>query len=108
MGRPLLRVETIGTADDKADADGVAVLDFRQAQALAREKHVEYVRISKGFPTRQDGPYTVRACVGEYLAFLESERKSAADARYRAEALIFRRSATFPAPSLRLRSFASG
>ena len=89
VGEGEYKVQTIGTADDKADADGVAVLDFRQAQALAREKHVEYVRVSKGFPTRQDGPYTVRACVGEYLSFLESERKSAADARYRAEALIF-------------------
>ena len=89
IGEGGYKVETIGTADDKADADGVAVLDFRQAQAFAREKHVEHVRLAKGFPARQDGPYTVRACVEEYLAFLELERKSALDARYRAEALIF-------------------
>jgi integrase len=89
IGEGGYRVETIGTADDKADPDGVAVLDFRQAQALARERHVEYVRVARGFPAPQDGPYTVRACVEEYLAFLASERKSGADARYRAEALIF-------------------
>jgi integrase len=89
IGEGGYKVETIGTADDKADADGIAVLDFRQAQAITREKQVEYVRFAKGFPARQDGPYTVRACVEEYLAFLESERKSALDARYRAEALIF-------------------
>src|SRR5262249_21968985 len=85
MGEGGYKVETIGTADDKADADGIAVLDFRQAQAIAREKHVEYARIAKGFPP-SDGPFTVRACVEEYLVFLEAERKSAVDARYRADA----------------------
>jgi integrase len=82
------RTETIGIADDKADAgDGEVVLDFRQAQALAREKHLEHTRIAKGLPAR-GGPYTVRLCLDEYLAFLERNRKSARDARYRAEALI--------------------
>ena len=81
-------VETIGTADDKADAgEGEVVLDFRQAQILAREKHVEHTRIAKGLP-RQSAPYTVRLCVQEYLSFLETNRKTARDARYRAEALI--------------------
>jgi hypothetical protein len=87
-GKGVYEVETIGTADDKADADGEIVLDFRQAQALAREKHLEYTRIAKGLPTK-DGPYTVRACLEEYLSFLETNRKSARDVRYRAEALIF-------------------
>jgi integrase len=87
-GEGAYRVETIGTADDKADAgEGEVVLDFRQAQTRAREKHLEHVRIAKGLPPKA-GPYTVRACVEEYLAFLETNRKSARDARYRAEALI--------------------
>ncbi len=81
------RVETIATADDSADADGVAALDFRQAQALVRERFVEYSRVAKGLPAK-DGPYTVRACIDDYLAFLETNRKSAKDARWRAEALI--------------------
>lgn len=80
-------VETIATADDKADADGVAVLDFKQAQARIREMHVERIRVAQGFPAA-DGAYTVRRCIEEYLNFLDRNRKSARDARYRAEALI--------------------
>jgi len=81
------KLETIGVADDLADADGVAVLDFKQAQALIRQRHIELVRAARGLPAK-DGPYTVRACVDEYLSFLEANRKSAKDARWRAEALI--------------------
>ena len=87
VGNSAYQVETIATADDSADPDGVAVLDFRQAQALVRQKYLEHVRTAQGLsPT--DGPYTVRCCIGEYLAFLEQNRKSAKDASWRAEALI--------------------
>src|SRR6266481_335313 len=82
------KVETIATADDKADADGVAVLDFRQAQALIREKNVEHSRVAQGLPAKKDGPYTVGVCVDEYLAYLDAEKKTGRDARWRAEALI--------------------
>ena len=81
------KLETIGLADDVADADGVAVLDFKQAQILIRQRHVQAVRAAQGLPAR-DGPYTVGTCVEEYLAFLEANRKSAKDARWRAAALI--------------------
>jgi integrase len=87
LGAGGYKVETIATADDSADADGVAVLDFRQAQRAIREKHVELVRMANGLPGH-DGPYKVRACIEEYLAFLEANRKSAVDASYRARALI--------------------
>ena len=87
VGEGGYKVETIGTADDTADADGVAVLDFRQAQALLREKNVKRTRVANGLPP-EDGPYTVRLCINEYLHFLETERKSAKDAGWRAEALI--------------------
>jgi integrase len=87
VGEGDYRVETLATADDSADADGVAILDFRQAQALIRERFVEYTRLAKGLPAK-DGPYTVGACLDEYLAFLDAKRKSAKDARWRAEALI--------------------
>jgi integrase len=87
VGEGDYRVETIGIADDTADADGVAVFDFKHAQALIRQRHLEVVRVARGLPAK-DGPYTVRACVEEYLAFLEANRKSAKDARWRAEALI--------------------
>jgi integrase len=82
------KVETIGTADDTADSDGVAILSYRHAQALIREKHVEYVRAANGLPAMADGPYTVETCVRDYLDFLETHRKSGPDTRYRIEALI--------------------
>lgn len=87
VGDGAYKVETIATADDSADADGEAVLDYRQAQALIRQRFVEHTRVARGLPAK-DGPYTVRSCVDEYLAFLEGNRKSAKDARWRAEALI--------------------
>jgi integrase len=99
-GEGVYGVETIGTADDKADAGGGdVVIDFRQAQALARERHVEHTRLAKGLPT-QSGPHTVRACVEEYLSFLETNRKSARDARYRAEALILPKLGELPCAEL--------
>lgn len=81
-------VETIATADDTADGDGVAVLSYAQAQEAARAKRVARDRAAKGLPAEGGGPYTVKACIGEYLDFLEGNRKSARDARWRAEALI--------------------
>src|SRR6516225_6006315 len=60
VGDGAYRLETIGTADDKGDAgDGEVVLDFRQAQTLAREKHLEHTRIAKGLPA-YGARYTVR------------------------------------------------
>jgi integrase len=99
-GEGVYGVETIGTADDKADAgEGEVVLDFRQAQMLAREKHVEHTRIAKGLSTHA-GPYTVRRCLEEYLSFLETNRKSARDARYRVEALILPKLGDLPCAGL--------
>ena len=37
LGDEVYKVETIGTADDRIDADGDITLDFSQAQARARE-----------------------------------------------------------------------
>ncbi len=87
-GAGVYKVETIAVADDKADADGATVLSFSQAQAVARERHAAHQRTAKGLPGRPAGLYTVRVCIEEYLSYLAEKRKSAADARYRAEALI--------------------
>jgi integrase len=88
IGAGAYKVETIAVADDKADAgDGEAVLSWSQAQARARKEHAKHLRVAKGLPA-DGGPYTVRRCIEEYLVFLDAERKSGADARYRAEALI--------------------
>jgi integrase len=71
------RHEGIGAADDHGPADGQTILTFKQAQDRAR-----------GRPTAKAGPYTVRDCVEDYLAWLTTERKSGLDARRRADALI--------------------
>jgi integrase len=80
-------VETIATADDTLDADGAEILTFSQAQAIARDRFVEARRVASGLPAK-GGPYTVQVCVNEYITWLEQNRKSASDARARADALI--------------------
>ncbi len=87
VGEQTYKVETIGTADDRLDADGAEVLSFSQAQTLARNRFVETRRVAAGLPAK-GGAYTVRLCLDEYLTWLEQNRKSAKDARVRAEALI--------------------
>lgn len=84
-GRQSYTVETIGVADDFSDADGIAILDYWQAQAKARERMVRRVHAANGVT----GPLTVQAAVEVYLEFLESNRKSAVDARHRARAHIY-------------------
>ncbi|RWN95176.1 MAG: site-specific integrase [Mesorhizobium sp.] len=78
------RVETIASADDRADADGKGVLSFWQAQDKARELHK---RLS-GDSGEVAGAYTVKEAIADYLLWMDGNRKSSKDARYRAEALI--------------------
>jgi integrase len=86
LGKQAYRLERLATADDKADADGVAVLNFSQAQALARARHVAATRREAGMPDA--GPYTVAAAMDDYVAWLEHERRTARDARWAADAFI--------------------
>jgi integrase len=60
-------VETIGHADDVADADGVHVLDFWQAQEKARTKLRELGE-RDNVPL---GRYTVRRAIADYIEHLE-------------------------------------
>jgi integrase len=78
-------VKTIGAADDLSDADGIAFLNYWQAQARARDEMVKRVHAANGV----NGPLTVQAAVEAYLEFLESNRKSAIDSRHRAKAHIY-------------------
>jgi integrase len=87
-GEEQYEVETIGTADDTADADGVAVFDFAQAQTIARAKRTEKARAAAGLPATESGPYTVRHALEDYIDHLSHTRKSAPDARNRADELI--------------------
>jgi integrase len=68
-------VETIGSSDDRLDADGANVLNFSQAQALVRkraEAHAEEARIASMGPA-----LTVRGAVETYIE--ARERREAAD-----------------------------
>jgi integrase len=84
-GQQTYQVETIATADDYSDADGVAVLSYRQAQATARQRMVDRAHHAGG---KRAGPITVADAVEAYLGFLRDNRKTAADAAYRANAFI--------------------
>lgn len=79
IGAQRYAVETIGTADDFSDADGVAVLSFQQAQQGARAAMVQRAHAAAG----KVGPLTVADAMDVYLEFLENNRKSAYDARSR-------------------------
>lgn len=85
LGGQKYKVERFASADDIPDADGKDILTFAQAQDRAREIAAE--RTAQG-PRPETGPFTVSHCIEEYLVWMESHRKTAADARCRAEALI--------------------
>jgi integrase len=87
LGDGSYTIEAIGTADDTIDADGAEVLTFAQAQGIARSRFIEERRRAAGLST-QTGPYTVKDCIDEYVKWLEENRKSARDTRWRADALI--------------------
>ncbi|HXB79681.1 MAG TPA: site-specific integrase [Bradyrhizobium sp.] len=84
IGNQSYEVESLATADDHSDADGVAILDYRQAQARARERMVTRAHTAAG----KTGPLTVRAIMMEYLEFLQNHRKSGGTARYSINAFI--------------------
>jgi integrase len=77
-------VKTIAAADDNSDADGIAILDFGQAQKLARQRMVSAAHTAAG----KGRPLTVNDVMLDYLDFLEAKRKSAQGARYVYEAFI--------------------
>src|SRR5262249_43127100 len=77
-------------ADDLSDADGVAILSFRQAQAIARERMVAKAHAS--------AKLTVADVLEAYVKTLSP--RAAADARRRAFALILPALGTREAASL--------
>ncbi len=68
VGEGKYREATFGAADDVLDADGVAVLSFRQAQEKARAWFAEQARIAAGLEPLAAGPYTVADAMRDYLA----------------------------------------
>ena len=60
----------IGTSDDFQDAEGVAVLNYGQAQRAARDWWRAEQRREEGHDTRT-GPFTVADAIADYLKALE-------------------------------------
>jgi integrase len=77
-------VKTIASADDLSDANEANVLTFAQAQGKARAMRDERSRSAAGIA----GPLTVADAMRDYIEFLESNRKTATDVRYRYAAFI--------------------
>jgi len=84
VGDQTYTVESLGAADDLSDADGVAILDFWQAQTKVREDRESRAHKAAG----KTGPLTVGQVMEDYIAFQFERRKSGQDARYRYEAFI--------------------
>lgn len=82
-GEQQYKVETIATADDLSTANGVDVLDFRQAQEAARERRDTKVRAATG-----KGPFTVADAIQLYIKSLEAKGRKTADTQSRANAMI--------------------
>jgi integrase len=80
------RYHSIGTADDVADADGTHVLTFSSAQEAARKWFKHLGQHDRGEAPK--GDLTVHGCIEEYLEWLQAHRRTAVDARYRAQAHI--------------------
>lgn len=78
----------LGIADDTLDADGVAVLDFRQAQTSARTWFAELARNSAGLGPVHSGQYTVADALTDYLAWYHRNRKAEAATKAAANAHI--------------------
>ena len=60
----------IGTSDDLQDAEGVAILDYGQAQKAARAWWRTELRREEGHDTRS-GPYAIADALIDYLKELE-------------------------------------
>ena len=68
---------TLGTADDSSpDADGLAVLNYSQAQAKARQWFAAEQRSAAGLEEVPEGPFCVRDVAAAYLTWFAEHRKS--------------------------------
>jgi integrase len=84
VGDERYEIEVIAVADDYSDADGIAILNFHQAQSLARSRMVSRAHAAAG----KTKPLTVADAIESYIEFLETNRKSGREGRYAADAFI--------------------
>lgn len=79
------KMQSIGTADDTSDAEGIEILDYFQAVEKARLWFEQAARIEKGIGKAK---YTVTNALDDYIEYLEMHGKSAQRAKYCIEAYI--------------------
>jgi hypothetical protein len=72
-----------GVADDFSDANGVTVLDFKQAQDRARALHLQRHAVSE-----MTGPLTVEAAISAHLEHLTGLGRNTVNQRQHANAFI--------------------
>jgi integrase len=88
LGAQAYEVVTLpGVADDRGDADGLTVLSFRQAQAIARRLHSERAHLAAGKPL-PGVAYRVADAIADYCQGLERRGKPSAATRTRAASMI--------------------
>ncbi|EAQ35021.1 phage integrase [Nitrobacter sp. Nb-311A] len=75
-GAGVYATEALGVADDTLEADGVKVLDYWQAQDLARRWGEHQRLVAEGII--KPGSYTVANAVDDYMAEIEAEKSPAA------------------------------
>lgn len=80
--------QSLAPADDHADADGVAILSFAQAQERARQWFHRQVRRQAGLDPADAGPYTVKHALKDYLEWYARRGKSLANTRTAIQAHI--------------------
>src|SRR5260370_605285 len=96
VGHRTYVIASIAIADDYSDADGITVLNFKQAQNEAADY------MPRGVPAALDKheQSTVTDAIASYLEFLEQNHKSVRDARYRANAFILPKLGTLSVDAL--------
>ncbi len=83
VGEQSYELVTIATADDLSTANGMDVLDFRQAQGEARKRRDARMHAITG-----RGPFTVADAIELHLEKLAAKGRKTADTRFRAASMI--------------------
>jgi len=86
------KAKVIGTSDDYEDADGIRVLDWVQAQVVARKRFGEVAREARRKAdggTVHEGPYTMANAIDDYTSDCERRGlKGVREQTYQIEAHI--------------------
>jgi len=88
VGNESYVMATLGTADDRAPADGEGVLSYQQALEKAQGWCDGQERQAKGMAPKEPQAYTVAQCVADYLEWYAAHRKALSTTRHVVEALI--------------------